>query len=75
MILPHNCIANLRLTEAALDEFIAFPIERQGDERIVEMVARLRRLSESPPTEHEMFLAVMLALAIERLRVQEGFAA
>jgi hypothetical protein len=75
MTLPHNAIANIRLTEVALDEFIDLPLEGQGDERIVEMVARLRRLSESPPTENEMTLAVMLALAIERLRVQEGFGA
>jgi hypothetical protein len=76
MILSHNAIANILLARGALDDLVACPFEKHGDEMIVEIAGKLCETIEMPvKTEGEMFLAVMLALAIERLRVQEGFAA
>lgn len=77
MTLPHNAIANLKLARQRLDQIIATPADAQGDELVLKIAARLCAIYiYSPePTENEMALAVMLALAIERLRVQEGFAA
>jgi hypothetical protein len=76
MTIPPAAAANVQFAREALEEIISFPIEVQGDAMIVEIATRLCKSLKSPvpPTPNEMFLAVMLALAVERLRGQEGFA-
>jgi len=76
MTIPPAAARNVEYARAALEEIISFPLTVQGDEMIVEIATRLCKSLRSPlpPTTNEMFLAVMLALAVERLRAHEGFA-
>lgn len=76
MTIPHNAIANIRFAREALDDLVSCPFERHGDEMTLEIAGKICENLEMPiKSDAGMFLAVMLALAVERLRGQEGFAA
>jgi len=67
---------NLEYAREALGKILSAPINSNGDTMIVEIATRLTTaVCKRKPTDNEIFLAVLVALPVERLRAQEGFAA
>ena len=76
MTIPPAAAANLEYAREALATILCSPMQGTGDAMVVEIARQLLdSLHNEKPTHAEIFLAVMLALAVERLRGQEGFAA